>query len=193
MTMNTDRKYILLITAVWLVMVVIVNPIGNFPLNDDWAYAESVRILVDEKRFVFPDWSAPNYVSHAFWGWLFSLAFGFSFTVLRFSVLVLGLIGVIAAFNLSKEIGVPSVAAALGALVLVVNPIYFASSNTFMTDVPFFAFSAVSLLFLTRAINDDNGYHIALGTVAAGLALLTRQLGLAIPIAYALAYLVGRE
>jgi hypothetical protein len=193
MTMNTDRKYLLLITAVWLVMVVTVNPTGNFPLNDDWVYAESVRILVDEKRFVFPDWSAPNYVAHAIWGWLFSLVFGFSFTVLRFSVLVLGLIGVISAFKLSKEIGVPSAAAVLGALVLVVNPIYFASSNTFMTDVPFFAFSALSLLFLTRAINDDNGYHIALGTVAAGLALLTRQLGLAIPIAYALAYLVGRE
>ncbi len=193
MMMNTDRNYVLLITAVWLVMVVIVNPIGNFPLNDDWAYAESVRILVDEKRFVFPDWSAPNYVAHAIWGWLFSLVFGFSFTVLRFSVLVLGLIGVISTFKLSKEIGVPSAAAVLGALVLVVNPLYFASSNTFMTDVPFFAFSAVSLLFLTRAINDDNGYHIALGTAAAGLALLTRQLGIAIPIAYALAYLVGRE
>ena len=68
MMMNTDRNYVLLITAVWLVMVVIVNPIGNFPLNDDWAYAESIRILVDEKRFVFPDWSAPNYVATQFGG-----------------------------------------------------------------------------------------------------------------------------
>lgn len=174
-------------------MVAAVNPIGDFPLNDDWAYAESVNTLLTTNEIVIPDWSAANFFTQAIWGWIFTAIFGFSFTVLRFSTLTFGLLGIIAAFKLSREIGVPIIIAALGALLLMINPIYFASSNTFMTDIPFFTLSTLALLFLTKVINTDDTVYLILGIIAVGLALLIRQLGFAIAIAYAVAYLLGRK
>ncbi len=192
---NSEALVVLFITLSWLVMVALANPLGDFPLNDDWAYAESVKTLLTTNKIVIPDWSAANFFTQVIWGWLFTLIFGFSFTVLRFSTLTLtlGLLGVIAAFKLSREVGVPIIIAALGALLLMVNPIYFASSNTFMTDIPFFTLSTLALLFLTKVINTDDTVYLILGIVAIGLALLIRQLGFAVSIGYAVAYLLGRK
>jgi hypothetical protein len=192
-TFNSEALAMLAITICWLVMTAAVNPIGNFPLNDDWAYAESVKTLLTTNKIVIPDWSAANFFTQAIWGWLFTAIFGFSFTVLRFSTLTLGLLGVIAAFKLSREIGVPIIIAVLGALILMINPIYFASSNTFMTDIPFFTISTLALLFLTKVINTDDTVYLILGIITLGLALLIRQLGFAIAIAYAFSYLLGRK
>jgi uncharacterized membrane protein len=190
---NSEALTILFITLCWLIMVAAANPIGDFPLNDDWAYAESVNTLLTANEIVIPDWSAANFFTQAIWGWLFTAIFGFSFTVLRFSTLTFGLLGIIAAFKLSREIGAPIIIAALGALLLMINPIYFASSNTFMTDIPFFTLSTLALLFLTKVINTDDTVYLILGIIAVGLALLIRQLGFAIAIAYAVAYLLGRK
>lgn len=174
-------------------MVAVANPVGDFPLIDDWAYAESVRALLYEHRLVISDWSAMNLLTQVIWGWFFSLLMEPSFTVLRVSALVLGLLGVITAFKLSREAGVPLPLALLGAVLLMVNPVYFTMSNTFMTDVPFFTFSVMSLLFLARAVHRDRMQDIAAGTVVLVLALLIRQLGFAIAIAYAFSYMAGRR
>ena len=39
---KADIVNILIIIAIWTVMVIVVNPLGNFPLNDDWVYG-SIR------------------------------------------------------------------------------------------------------------------------------------------------------
>jgi len=192
-TINPESLSMLLIFALWGIMIAVANPAGDFPLIDDWAYAESVRTLLNERRLVISDWSAMNLLTQIIWGWAFSLVMEPSFTVLRSSVLVLGLLGVMAAFKLSRESGVPLPLALLGAVLLIVNPVYFTMSHTFMTDVPFFSFSAMSLLFLARAVNQDKTQDIAAGTVFLVSALLIRQLGFAIAIAYALAYMAGRR
>src|SRR5262249_41407136 len=63
---------------------------------------------------------------------------------------------------------------------------------TFMTDVPFTAVATASSWLLLRGLR-----HAARGAVIAGLtlamvAILIRQSGLAIPIAFAIAYLAKR-
>jgi len=190
---SVDWQMVILIIAIWLVMIILVNPVGNFPLNDDWSFAASARLLADIGHFVFPDWSAANIVAQIFWGSLFIKIFGFSFTVLRFSTLILGLIGIIAVYRLLREIKTSSGLSAIAALLIAVNPIYFASSNTFMTDIPFYSFSVLSLFFLTRFLLYNNTSEIVLGIAAACLAVLVRQLGFAIPIAFVFAYLAGRQ
>lgn len=190
---NADRVAFLLITILWLMMVISVNPIGDFPLNDDWAYAASVKTLIDTGHFVLPDWSAPNLFMQTIWGTLFGSVFGYSFTVLRISTLILGLVGLIAIYRLLREINVSSGISLIGVAAITVNPIFFASSNTFMTEVPFLSFSVIALLFLTKALYEDNFSSILIGTAAAVLALLIRQLGFAIPIAFAFSYLIGTK
>src|SRR5689334_10088256 len=85
---NADLTNICLITILWVFMVILVNPIGDFPLNDDWAYGWTVKTLLETGSFVLSDWTAANLLPQALWGILFCLPFGFSFTALRFSTLI---------------------------------------------------------------------------------------------------------
>jgi hypothetical protein len=181
-----------IIVAIWIVMVILVNPIGDFPLNDDWAYAYSVKVLLEQGDFRLSGWTATNLFPQVLWGALFSLPFGFSFTALRFSTLTLGLIGVLATYGLLREVGAPTKLAHLGALLVAVNPIYFSLSNTFMNDVPFAAIATLSLYFLLRGLKYHSNLQIVIGMLIAGIAILTRQIGLAIPVAFGCAFLIKR-
>ena len=46
------------LSAFWLVMILIVNPRGEFPLHDDWMYARSVFDLIEKKRLILCDFQA---------------------------------------------------------------------------------------------------------------------------------------
>ncbi|OGC23664.1 hypothetical protein A2291_04095 [candidate division WOR-1 bacterium RIFOXYB2_FULL_42_35] len=186
--MKTSRILILILAAVWLIMAFGVNPIGDFPLNDDWAYGQAVYHLVEEGRLQFSGWQSMPLIFQVLWGALFCWPFGFSFTALRFSTLVLGLVGVLATYGLLREVRAKHLVAFFGALLVATNPIYFSLSNTFMTDVPFFALAVLSLLFFVRALKSDNKLEIALATLLACSATLIRQLGIVIPVAFSLTY-----
>ncbi len=89
------HKYVLLLVAVFILSEIIVNPLGNFPLNDDWSYFKSVNILQNEGKYNIVDWGAMTLFTHLIWGFLFTKIFGFSFVVLRFSTIVSSLIGIL--------------------------------------------------------------------------------------------------
>ena len=38
---------ILILGAIWIATVLLVWPVGNFPLNDDWAFAKTVKHLLE--------------------------------------------------------------------------------------------------------------------------------------------------
>jgi 4-amino-4-deoxy-L-arabinose transferase-like glycosyltransferase len=179
-----------LIVVGWILAALLVNPVGNFPLNDDWAYAASVRALVETGEYRLSHWTATNLLVQVLWGALFCLPFGFSFTALRISTLVLGLAGVLATYALLREARASKIIALLGACCLGFNPIYFALSFTFMSDVPFAAFAVVSSWLILRGIRRDSLATTLLGLVLALAALLIRQLGLALPIAFGVAWLL---
>ncbi|MEH2041994.1 hypothetical protein [Nostoc sp.] len=88
--LKVEIPYVLVLITTWILMTILVNPLGNFPLNDDWAYGQSVQSLVEKGNLKISPWSAANLLSQVFWGALFCLPFGFSFTALRFSTLTLG-------------------------------------------------------------------------------------------------------
>ncbi|WP_287880707.1 glycosyltransferase family 39 protein [Aquitalea sp.] len=180
------------ILTIWIAMIAICNPIGNFPLNDDWAYADSVRKLL-EGKIVLHDWTAANLFSQLFWGALFCKAFGFSYTTLRISSLVLGFIGILITYQLALQLSKNKQTAFALCILTAVNPIFFASSNTFMTEIPFFAFSLASILFLTNAFRSSSWVDISVGTVFVIIAMLSRQIELAIPMAFAIAYPINKK
>jgi hypothetical protein len=189
---KSEITYILIIIAIWILMAIIVNPIGDFPLNDDWAFGRAVKSVVEKGEFKLSDWGAMNLFSQVWWGALFCLPFGFSFTVLRLSTLVLGLIGVLATYGLLRETNPSPKVALLGALLILVNPIYFSLSNTFMTDVPFFTFATISLYFLIRGLKYNSILEIFIGIIISCITLLIRQLGIAIFLAFGCAYVIKK-
>ena len=117
---------------IWICMILLANPIGDFPLNDDWAYAYSVQHLLQHGEFRLSDWTATNLLGQAVWGALFCLPFGFSFTTLRLSTAVLGLVGILATYGILREVNTSRQIATIGAVTLACCPIYFALSLTFM-------------------------------------------------------------
>ena len=42
---RTDLLSLVLLSGLWISMSALVNPIGDFPLNDDWVYAYGVRSI----------------------------------------------------------------------------------------------------------------------------------------------------
>jgi hypothetical protein len=134
-----DLRCMAALGVLWVVMAILANPIGDFPINDDWVYGLSVKALLDTGRFSLPSPASANLLPQAYWGALFCLPFGFSFTALRISTLVLGLIGVWMTYATARELSADRPIAFLAAALVAVNPVYFALANTFMTDVPFYA------------------------------------------------------
>src|SRR5438045_5503778 len=96
LTVRTNVFPLLSVGALWIAMSALVNPIGDFPLYDDWRYAFGVRAILESGRFELPYPGAPNVFLQAYWGALFCLPSGFSFTALRFSTLTLGAVGIMA-------------------------------------------------------------------------------------------------
>src|SRR6478672_5751113 len=187
---NNDIAIIFILVLIWIFLVVLVNPIGDFPLNDDWAYGWTVKTLLEKGDFQLSDWTATNLLSQVIWGSLFCLPFGFSFTALRFSTLILGLVGVLATYGLLREVNASSKMSFLGALIVALNPIYFELSNSFNSDVPSFAFAILSFYFLVRGLRVNSNLAIIIGLLISCIAILNRQSSLIILPAFGLGYLV---
>lgn len=178
------------IAILWLTCIVVTNPAGAFPLNDDWAYALSVKYLFEDNGFRPIDWIQALHLSHAAWGYLFALLGGWSDETLRASTLVLSLGGVLAMYLLSRLVGASRAVAAGAALILAFNPIYFALSFTYMTDVPFTALMIITALGFAHSLMRPSDAWLAIAVVAALACTLNRQIGLALPVAYAVAHVM---
>jgi len=175
--------------CLWLIMVLLVQPIGDFPLNDDWCFGKVVYLLIEKGTLDFQV-SAPTLFTQALWGAVFCMPFGFSFTALRMSTLTLGLIGILATFFTLKEVSNNKLICIVGTLLIAVNPLYFVLANSFMTDVPFYAFMMLSVLFFIRAIKYERNPDILIATILACIAILTRQIGLVISISFAVSLIL---
>jgi 4-amino-4-deoxy-L-arabinose transferase-like glycosyltransferase len=180
------------IAFLWSVSLIIVNPSGNFPLNDDWAYGVTVKHLIQTGDFRPPDWPSMLLLTHVLWGSLFCIPASFSFNALRLSTLAMSLVGILAAYVLTRSVCRSRWMAVIAALTLAFNPVYYAVSNTFLTDAPFTALAVLASLFFVRSLIRDSDRDLLVGTMLATAATLSRQVGVAVPLAFAVSLLLRR-
>jgi len=93
-----------LLTFSWLVAIVVVNPSGNFPLNDDWSYAIAVQRMLETGDFRPLGWTSSALISQTIWGTAFCKVFGYSFEVLRGATLTVSLLGIFAIYLLALQL-----------------------------------------------------------------------------------------
>ena len=179
-----DRLSLIGITGVVVTTTLLVSAYApaDVPFIDDWTYAWSVQHYLQTGALRMLEWSAHYPLAQILWGALFSQLLGFSFVVLHLSTLVLAWVGLLAFFLTLRELGMPPFQAGLGTLVVWCNPLFFVLSHSFMTDVPFISAMNGALLGYVRWVNRRSTWDLYLGSGAATVAFLIRQLGMVLPL-----------
>ncbi len=185
--LKTAARDALGIAAVCCLCVVVANPLGNFPIGDDWSFAQAVQRLLATGDFRPTGWTSMPLITQTFWGSLFCLPAGFSFNALRLSTLTMSLLGVLATYFLMRELRQPRWLAVVAALTLAFSPIYNLLSFTFMTDVPYTAITVVTAVCWVRHLRTGSNPAFVAGSLCAVAATLTRQTALCVPLAFAVA------
>lgn len=165
---------------------------GEFPVADDWAYAHAVRSWLETGHMERLPWTWVPLWTHAALGVAFSSVLGFSFETLRLASFAMGWVGVLGAYALCRQLGLRPGWSALGAATLAANPLYVLLSFSFMTDVPFTAAVAWSLVFLVRGLERGSRGWLAAGLAVGLVAMGSRQFVLPLFPAVAVAALWRR-
>ncbi len=170
----------------FLVMILLIAPLREFPVEDDWDYSKTVWNLLQTGTFQRLEVTQATVLFPTLWGALFSQIFGYSFATLRISTLVLAF-GALTFFYLllgELEFDVPR--RVLAALALMVTPAFVYLAFSFMTDVPFLFGLLGALYFYVRAWRRGDARLALIGSAFAALAFLARQIGALIPLAFGL-------
>ena len=113
------------LVAAWVLAAWIVDPSGDFPLNDDWSYGLSAMFFSEEGRLVFSNWHSMTLLTQVLWGAAFCEALGASFEALRISTLVAGCMTILLAYWFLRRSGVGLLVAFIAASALALNPVFF--------------------------------------------------------------------
>lgn len=170
------------IVLLYAFAALLIRPFEDLPFYDDWTYAWSVAHLLKTGQLEILDWSVHYPLPQIIWGALFCLPFGFSFSALRLSTILLASIGVLALYGTVRECGRTRSVSLAGALILLANPVYFLLSFSFMTDVPFVSLSNIAFFFITRGLSRKRNVEIWVGCAIGVSAFLVRQIAIAIPL-----------
>jgi hypothetical protein len=164
-----------LIAAIYIVCALLVNPRGEFPLNDDWAYTRSAFRLASGQGLRIDEWSAPSLVGQALYGGLLVRLVGQHFIVLRLSTLLLSCGIAILLFSTLIRLGTGRGIAWVAVLAWIFNPIQFWLSFTFMTEIPFLFFVAVGIWSFLQFSSTFSYQALVACAAAFGYAFLIRQ------------------
>jgi hypothetical protein len=155
--MNKAFPYII-ISAIWILIVLLIDHTGEFPLIDDWAYAHGVKDYLFEGVLKISDWVAMTQVGHLFMGVGWSKLFGYSLENLREMTMLVSFLGSILFYWLTGYFSRSVVLRLIGSLILTVNPIWMYLSHTFMTDVPFTVLFLALVLILIKIVCPKKEY-----------------------------------
>ncbi|NDP43648.1 MAG: hypothetical protein GZ089_13170 [Aromatoleum sp.] len=188
-----DRYAPLLVVACALALVVAVDPRGEFPINDDWAYAHSVRWLLDEHRIRLSDWIAMNLLPQTLAGGVVAWFAGYSFSALRHLTQAVSVGVAWLTFGWFVTAGVRRRDALIATLVVMAMPCWPVLSNSYMTDLygMLFALPAAALFF--RALRDPALSVLAAATALTAIGMLQRQVVVVIPAAFFIAWLAANR
>lgn len=168
----------------FLVAILVVDPRGEFPLNDDWSFAATTRRLSIEHDWRPLGWASMTQVTQALLGALVCAASSCSYEHLRAGTLVTGLLLLLSSYALFATCRMSRLSSAVGAIATVFNPVLYPLLYTFMTDVPFQLAIVWATLACVASFRQGRWRDILGATALIVVATLSRQLGLVLAIAY---------
>jgi len=191
MKIKNLNQPLLISIVLYLLGVLLVNPLGNFPINDDWLFQRQIEAFSKGifKMNVLID---PTFIFQAVLGRLWSLFFGYGFVSLRIFTIILTLLFFIGISLILDLIKTNRKTKLVVLLCLAFNPLIFTSSLTFMTEIYFLVTTVFSFYFFLKFFESKNLYHLLLGSIFCAFSFLVRQVGLVTFIAFLISNLLFR-
>jgi hypothetical protein len=177
-----------IIILAYAAAVAVVGINGDFPLNDDWSYAATVRSLVFGHDWHPSGWTSATMLTQSLWAAPFCEIGHCSYVALRISSLVAASITLIVSIFLFLRATDSLTYLFIATAIVVFNPLSFPLQFTFMTEPVFAMLLIGAVLSFIKFIDEDKYWYLTLGCVLAVAATLCRQLGLSIPLGFLLAY-----
>ncbi|MBI4098596.1 MAG: glycosyltransferase family 39 protein [Candidatus Magasanikbacteria bacterium] len=168
---------IILLALLWGAIVFVIGVGGDFPLNDDWVHAWSVKNLLNARGLQLLPYAGPLLYVQVLLGAAASAVFGFSFVTLRFVTLACALVALWSLWSIVRQARVSAKNAFLVVLALAVNPWFVNLSFTFMTDVPALAFLLLAAALMIKGYKGDQRGWMILANLAALASMFIRQSG----------------
>jgi hypothetical protein len=172
------------LVILYLLAIFLVQPSGDFPLNDDWSYAVLVRTLLFDHDWRPSGWNSAPIITQSLLAAPFCLFTTCSYEALRVFSLVCGLVLLVSSYFLFRRVTRSEFTAGLATTAVALNPVNFQLSFTFMTDIPFAALLTLSMLAFLKTLRSDSIALYVAACLLAVAATLCRQLGLCVPLAY---------
>jgi hypothetical protein len=116
--------------------VAIAHPVSEMGYTDDWSYIWSARVLADTGHFVYNGWATAMLGWQLYLGALFIKLFGFSFTVVRMSTLLVAMSTAVLMQMLFVRFGIREWNATIATLTICLSPVFLPLAFSFMSDVP---------------------------------------------------------
>lgn len=132
---TAGRWWALLCALMLVALVLLAKPYAEMGTNDDWAYAWMARNLAATGHIHYNGWASPILGWQLYWGELFIRMAGFSFTTLRFSILVVAVLVVFLMHRLFARCGLSPRNTTLATLAICLSPVFFPLAFSFMTDM----------------------------------------------------------
>ncbi len=132
--------------------VLITNPTANMPFSDDFSYTRTALDFARTGHILYNGWATAMLGWQILWGALFIKLFGFSFIVMRLSMLPIAMASVYLFHQILRRFGINPPNAILGALTMGLSPLYLPMAASFMTDVPGVFVILVCIYMCQRAV-----------------------------------------
>lgn len=163
-----------MIGAFYIVAIFVIGVDGNFPLNDDWAYAEGVRHMLNGEGLIMPNVCAAG-IAHVALGFVATKLLGYSYVSLRICSLFVTILGAVAVFVAAASFRIPRMSAIFITLLYAANPLLLNIAFGFMSDSTALALNMIFIAGVARGLAKKSLTTIALAFLVLAIAVTVRQ------------------
>ena len=150
--MSIDTRNLLLCALITLAAILVAWPFAEGGCIDDFSYIHMAKTLAETGRFAYNGWPTAMLGIQVWWGSAWVWLFGFSFTIVRLSVLPLALGAVSLVYLIARRVSLSPSDSLFVALATGLSPNFITLTPTFMSDVPALFFLMASLYGFVRAV-----------------------------------------
>ena len=168
-TRKLFTKGALFCALVLALCLLIIWPVAEMGINDDWSYILTTQAFVHTHQFIYNGWSTAILGWQVLWGAVFAWLLRPDFVGIRLSTIPIAMATAVLFHGILRNFGLNRAHALFGTLTLVLSPLFLSLSATFMSDIPGLFVILLCLYLCQRALAAPQDGHAALWLAAAGL------------------------